>query len=132
MNQHFFLPSEDREFLDEIHGQKWETVSEGGIHWLFIQEYPVPAGYNHNLVTLALLINPMYPDVQIDMAYCFPALCLNNGRVIPNILQQQINGKQFQGWSRHRTSENPWRPGIDDIAGHLTLVQHWFERELTR
>ncbi len=132
MSQEFLLPTDDREFLDRIHGQKWETVRDGGSLWLLIQEYPIPDGYNCSQVTLALLINPMYPDVQIDMAYCFPALSLNNGRAIPNLLQQQINGKQFQGWSRHRTAENPWRPGIDDISGHLTLVQSWFERELKR
>jgi hypothetical protein len=132
MSQQFLLPSDDREFLNEIHGQKWETVSEGGNLWLLIHEFPVPAGYNHAQITLALLINPMYPDVQIDMAYCFPALSLNSGRAIPNILSQQINGRQFQGWSRHRTATNPWRPGVDDISGHLNLVQHWFERELNR
>lgn len=132
MSQQILLPAEDREFLNKVHGQNWETVSDGGNLWLLMHEYPIPAGYDHSKVTLALLIPAMYPDVQIDMAYCYPALSLSSGRTIPNLLQQQINGKQFQGWSRHRTAENPWRLGIDDVSGHLTLVQHWFERELNR
>ena len=38
-----------------------------------------------------------------------------------------IDGTPWQRWSRHRTSQNPWRPGVDGIPTHLALVEHWLE-----
>jgi hypothetical protein len=82
--------------------------------------------------TVALRIEPMYPDVQIDMAYFKPGLSRSDGRPIHTITTESIDGQTFQRWSRHRTSENPWRPGIDCLATHLGQVEHWLANELTR
>jgi hypothetical protein len=36
---------------------------------------------------------------------------------------------EFQQWSRHRTQQNAWRPGEDDISTYLSLVDDWLRRE---
>ena len=43
-----------------------------------------------------------------------------------------IMGQEFQRWSRHRTGQNPWRPGIDNLHTHLSLVEEWLLREVNR
>ena len=80
-------------------------------------------------VTVALLIPPQYADTQIDMVYVAPALARSDGRPIAAVSPQAIQGHTFQRWSRHRTGANPWRPGVDDVASHLTLVDEWLRRE---
>jgi hypothetical protein len=37
--------------------------------------------------------------------------------------------KRYQQWSRHRTAQNPWRPGLDNVCTHLLQVNNWLERE---
>ena len=31
-----------------------------------------------------------------------------------------------------RHNANPWRPGIDNVATHFGLAEHWFARELKK
>ena len=131
MRRQFRLPSEDESHLASI-GLPWETVVEGRTRWLLIHDRPVPNGYTHDRISTALMIPTGYPDAQIDMVYFRPELVRRDGRAIGALSQQQIDGQQWQRWSRHRTSENPWRPGVDDVAGHLVLVDHWLERELVK
>ena len=83
-------------------------------------------------VTVALQIPPGYPDAQIDMAYFHPHLARKDGRAIGALSAQDLDGKVFQRWSRHRTGEAPWRPGEDDVSSHLVLVDDWLERELAK
>lgn len=128
----FTLPEEDREYL-EARGLPWETVHEGGAMWLVIDEYPVPSGYNHALVSVAFRIQAGYPTAEIDMVYVEPALQRIDGRPIGcTEATQPLDGKLFQRWSRHRTGQNPWRPGEDNLATHLALVDEWFLREFRR
>jgi hypothetical protein len=132
MHRDFFLPEEDSEHLDSL-GLTWELVREGNKQWVIIRHWPIPDGYTASSVDLALMINPAYPDAQIDMAYFFPHLLLKNGREIKATnATQKLEGKHWQRWSRHRSRENPWRPGLDDISSHLTLVQYWIARELVK
>jgi hypothetical protein len=133
MRREFVLPSKDVLHLDSL-GLPWETVGrpqQGGAHVL-IHQFRVPPGYHVEAATVALRIEPLYPDVQIDMAYFNPALSRTDGKGIHQIVAESIDGQLFQRWSRHRTTANPWRPGIDCLATHLGQVEHWLTNELTR
>jgi hypothetical protein len=131
MRRQFDLPEADVDHLT-ARGLPWETLAEGDARWLVINDFPVPAGYNHSRVQLALRIEPAYPDTQIDMAYFFPALARADGGAIGALSSQAIDGRQFQRWSRHRTGNNPWRPGEDDLSTHLLLVEDWLRREFMK
>lgn len=129
MRRQFRLPAGDEEYLQSL-GVQWEAVIEGGSRWLLILNAVVPPGYNVACVLEAHLIDPNYPDTQIDMVYFFPALARTNGQLIRAVSTQVIDGKPFQRWSRHRTADNQWRRGIDDISTHRLLVSYWLEREV--
>lgn len=129
--QEFVLPVADATFLDSLN-LHWETVHEGGTRWLLIRDWPLPNGFTTAAADIALLLDADYPITQIDMAYFHPQLALSNGRAINALNPQSIEGKSYQRWSRHRTPENPWRMGIDDISTHLALVTTWLERETTK
>jgi hypothetical protein len=131
MRREFQLPEGDVDFLD-AHGFSWETVRVGGVGRLIIQDFPVPAGYKHDRTSLNLRIEAAYPETQIDMVYFFPALERIDGIAIPQISDDQFDGKAWQRWSRHRTGQNPWRPGVDDVGSHLGLVRFWLEREFVK
>jgi hypothetical protein len=127
----FLLPAADAAFLDGS-GFSWETLSEGGRLWVVIRNWPVPDGYTIDKTDVALLIEGGYPIAQIDMAYFHPHLHLNTGKSINALTHENIEEKTYQRWSRHRTDQNPWRPGLDDIAMHLVLVTNWLERETSK
>ena len=129
MRRDFSLPEVDLDHLNSL-GLEWETVKEANVNWLLIYKYPVPNGFNVPEVTVAVMIQPGYPVAQLDMAYFYPHLQLLTQRQIGALTFQQIEGKVFQRWSRHRTAANPWRPGIDDLSTHLASVSFWFQREL--
>ena len=131
LRHEFLLPQADEQYLDSL-GLPWETIRDGGSLWLLVHEWRIGAGYNARTVTLALQIPGAYPDAQIDMVYFLPPLERADRRPIAATSTQLISGQTFQRWSRHRTSINPWRPGIDDLSTHLTLVDEWLNRELLR
>jgi hypothetical protein len=125
----FELPGGDREHLN-ARGLPWETLLEGRKQWLLLHDFPVPGGYNHETVSVALLVPTSYPTAEINMAYFFPALKRTDGKPVRQTQgAMQIDGKRWQRWSRHRTRENPWRPGVDCVSTHLALVEDWLERE---
>jgi hypothetical protein len=131
MRRQFLLPEADREHMD-ARGQTWETIIDPAGRWLLVHEFPVPDGYNAKRVIAAVQIGAGYPDAQLDMVYFHPPLARADGRAIGALSHQLIDGKTFQRWSRHRTGQNPWRPGQDDVASHLILVEHWLEREFKK
>lgn len=129
MRREFALGGEDIAYLDST-GLNWETVKEPGKMWVIITGWTVPDGYTVSNVNVALRIEPNYPDTQIDMAYFNPVLILKNGKIIKAAnVQEKIDGYMWQRWSRHRTSQNPWQPGIDNIETHMAQVSHWIKRE---
>lgn len=130
MRRQFDLPEEDVEHL-EVMGLLWETLTDGGGQWLLVRGFAVPEGYTATTVDVAIQVTPGYPTAQIDMAYFHPPLSRRDGQPIGALSMCTIDGRAWQRWSRHRTSENPWRPGVDDIGAHLRLVEHWLEREFT-
>lgn len=131
MRREFKIPAEDEEYLMKS-GLEWEAVREGGAGRLIIHGYPVPGGYNHEKISLNVRIDGTYPESQIDMVYVYPPLALTSGVTIGALANDQFDGKTWQRWSRHRTPQNPWRPGVDDLSTHLELVNHWLAREIRK
>jgi hypothetical protein len=129
MRRHFELSEEDEGYL-KARGLEWETVIEGQAKWLIILNYPIPSGYNHTTANVALRIKPSYPDDDIDMAYFLPALALTSRKAIRQLSACSVGGAQYQQWSRHRTPQNPWRPGIDNVGTHMVAVDDWLKREI--
>jgi Prokaryotic E2 family E len=127
----FKLPSSDVEYLNGL-GLSWETVLDGKSRWLLIHNWQLPAGYNHATTSVALLIPDNYSDSQIDMVYFKPHLARTDTKGINALSTETISGEVWQRWSRHRTVQNPWRPGSDDIASHLGLVDEWLRREFLK
>jgi hypothetical protein len=124
----FPLLPDDQAFLDQL-GVGWEAIQAGHQRLVVIHNYPVPQGYNHSTVSAAVILEASYPDVQIDMVFFKPALSRVDGKSINNLTNQPLAGESWQQWSRHRTGQNPWRPGIDNLETHFLLVQYWLCRE---
>lgn len=127
----FALLDEDAEFLESL-GLPWETLTDPSGMWILIYNYPVCKGYNTETVTVAIKIDPGYPRTQLDMAYFYPPLSRKDGQGIGAVSPQPIDGKMFQRWSRHRTGQNPWREGIDNLGTHMSLVSFWFKQEFEK
>lgn len=126
----FDLLEVDEKYLDGL-GCFWETVSDAGHRWLLIHNYRVPAGYDQQMVTLALLIPPTYPGAEIDMFYTNPKLTLTSGRPIDRTqVSAVICGTPFNGWSRHRNQAAKWRPATDNVVTHLALVEAAIAKEV--
>ncbi len=130
MRRDFAFSEDDTGCLD-ANGLLWETLIDGGTKWLIVRGFPIPVGYNHPASDVALRIPPSYPDVDMDMAYFYPELLLTSRKVIRQTqVKVLVEGKQYQQWSRHRTSANPWRPGLDNVCTHLLQVTTWLQREV--
>ena len=126
----FDLPEEDVEYLD-ARGLEWDTIREGGAQWLLLHDFPIPAGYCVSQATVALSITAGYPTSGLDMAYFSPTLALSGGSPIRAADHMvTIRGTAYQRWSRHYSSANPWRPGIDNISTHLGAVEEWLVKEI--
>ncbi|MCY3883804.1 MAG: multiubiquitin domain-containing protein [Gammaproteobacteria bacterium] len=127
----FSLPQEDLLWLD--HGRyRFELIRQENVLRVVLYDFPVPKGYQQLHVEVNVRIESGYPDSQIDMVYVHPALRRLDNTPISAISSEEFDGKQWQRWSRHRTSENPWRPGVDNLATHFALVEDWFARELQK
>ena len=131
MRKQFLLPEEDLEFLGS-QPLPWETVEDGGVKRVVIHDYPIPQGYSEIKVDFYFRLEPGYPDTQIDMVYFYPGLTRLDGIGINSIATEPFDGKSWQRWSRHRTPQNPWRVGIDNIGTQIGLVQEWLEKELRK
>ena len=127
----FALPEDDLCWLADAPHQ-FELIAEHGVLRVVLYDFPVPPGYNHRTVDVNVRIDSGYPDTQIDMVYVHPELQRLDGVPIVATCPEGFDGKQWQRWSRHRTPANPWRPGIDNLATHFALVNHWFARELQK
>lgn len=131
LRRDFELLPEDEKFLEE-YGLPWETVVDGS-RWVLIHDFQTHDGYNHKQVTAAIRLETGYPQAALDMVYFFPALARTDGKPIgATQAKQQIAGKTYQRWSRHRTAQNPWVPGRDSLGSHVILIEDWLEREFGR
>ncbi len=132
LRRQFRLPSEDEDFLNAL-GLSWEAIASAGQQWIVTNGIDVPAGYNHAKADVAIMMAPGYPPGPLDMAYFYPTLIRANGAV-PNRSDIRVNldGKAWQGWSRHRTPDNPWLPGEDNLESHFFYMRAWLLDELKR
>lgn len=131
MRREFELREEDESFL-ERRGFAWETIRDGGVLWVLIHGFPLPDGYNHPEASVAVMMTPGYPDAQLDMAYFHPALNRADGKPVERLTPQNLDGKVWQQWSRHRTPQNPWRSGFDNLETHTLMVEEWLKREFQK
>ncbi len=131
MRREFHLPGEDVTFLESL-GLPWECINDGGMQWVIINDYPVFAGYTLSKVSIAIKIETGYPRVPLDMAYFYPFLQRLDHKPINATCAQNIDNRPFQRWSRHRTAQNPWRVGVDDLSTHMALVDFWFQQEFLK
>ncbi|WP_187772327.1 multiubiquitin domain-containing protein [Agrobacterium sp. B1(2019)] len=121
----------DLAFL-EAYGHRFDILKDGSI-WVILHDFPVPACFTHQRISLAIRIEQGYPLTQLDMLYVFPKLARIDGRMIPQTeVEQQIDGKTFQRWSRHRDGPNQWVPGVDCLETHVFLIEEIFEQEAAR
>lgn len=132
LRRDFDLLPEDEQFLND-YGQPWEAILDGS-QWVLIHNFPSQhEGYNHPTVTIAIRLETGYPNTPLDMVYVYPALVRKDGRSIAATeASQVVTGVTYQRWSRHRTSQNPWKLGQDGIGTHIFLIEDWFAREFER
>ncbi len=127
----FALPEVDVQFLEDYQVE-WETINDGS-QWVLLHRFPTGDGYNHTEVTTAIRLETGYPITPLDMVYFDPPLARTDGKSIPATThKQQIDGRTFQRWSRHRTPQNPWTPGVDSIESHIHLIEDWLQREFEK
>jgi hypothetical protein len=132
LRRDFNLNPEDDKFLEE-YGLPWETIAEGAQRWVLMHSFPTHSGYNHPAVTIAVRLETGYPRTELNMVYVFPSLARTDGRPIGQVeFTQSLDGRSFQRWSRHRTAEGPWVPGVDNLESHVVLVEEWFVREFEK
>ena len=123
--------SDDIALLDET-GLSWETIVDKD-QWVLIHGFPIPKGYNHQIAIAAIRLATGYPHAQLDMVYFHPHLVRADGKPIGATTgRQQIDGQEFQQWSRHRTDQNPWVVNQDNIGTHIILIEDWLEREFSK
>ncbi len=128
MRRQFDLLPEDEKFLQE-YGLPWEAIFDGS-QWVLLKDFPTHEGYEQPTVTAAVRMETGYPNTPLDMVYFYPAITRKDGRQIgATQATQTIDGRMFQRWSRHRTSQNPWRVGFDSLGSHILLIEDWLARE---
>ena len=126
----FSLSAADHAFLDglQLH---WEALSRGGRLWIIVYSVPLPAGFQVPMADVAIEIAAGYPTSQLDMAYFHPALALTSGQPVRSAEAiEQIDGKAWQRWSRHRIGKSVWVPGTDNLEKHFAYMQDWMLREV--
>lgn len=128
------LPLEDEQYLDEFaerYGSCWKREAEGpdNCKWgLFIDEFPIPSGYDRDRSTLMLLIPTGYPGAGLDMFYFHPPLARADGREIGALADEAHFATNWQRWSRHYD----WSPGEDSIVRHIEYIREELERETSQ
>lgn len=124
----FALSPVDNIFLDGLQ-LRWEALSRGGRLWVIIYGAPLPVGFQVSVADVAIEIAAGYPTSQLDMAYFYPPLALTNGHSLSCVQAvEQLEGKGWQRWSRHRIGKSVWVPGVDDLEKHFAYVQDWLCR----
>jgi Prokaryotic E2 family E/Multiubiquitin len=127
----FALPEEDVGALNSARLQ-WETIVSGG-NWLIIRALELPCCFVESETSVAISIPSGYPTSPLDMAYFNPPIQRKDGRPIANTqASQMIDGVNWQRWSRHYTSANPWKPGEYNTVTHLHLIRTWLDREASK
>lgn len=126
----FTLSAGDCAFLDGLQLQ-WEALNRAGRLWVIIHNVPLPEGFQVASADVAIEIAPGYPTSQLDMAYFYPPLGLTTGKALRCVeAVEQLDGRGWQRWSRHRLAASLWVPGVDDLESHFGYVKDWLTREV--
>lgn len=116
------LTDEDHRALDRL-GLEWSAAPEGGWLSLVVRGWPLPPGYDRDVVDLLLRVPPGYPDMPLDMWYFFPAVGRADGVSIEQTqVREHFGGQEWQRWSRH-LNPNDWKPGVDGIQSYLARLR---------
>ena len=117
------LPRRCKRYLQES-GYAFSERMENGVAAVIIDRYSLPPDkFDHDEVSLLLLLPDGYPDAAPDMFYVYPWLKLQSSRNWPTAAsaEHSFADKKWQRWSRHWQD---WRPGIDGMWTWLIKVQH--------
>ncbi|MEF3691708.1 MAG: E2/UBC family protein [Candidatus Moraniibacteriota bacterium] len=111
---------EDEEYLSQK-GYKWELLADGENGALIIKDYPVNENvFDRPKIDLLIIIPAQYNNAKLDMFYVDPPLKKKDGSY-PNAAEhfEDHVGRRWQRFSRHL---NSWLPGIDSLAGFMSLI----------
>ena len=120
------LPRRCRKYLRDKQ-YDFSEVDENGRAAVIIKPWKLCEGkYDHDAVSLLLLLPNGYPDAAPDMFYVHPWIKLRGCGNWPNAAaaSQEFQGIKWQRWSRHWSD---WRPGVDGMATWLLKVRHALE-----
>jgi hypothetical protein len=123
----FQLPSEDEGYLNSL-GLSWEAIKNEHGRWVLLHKHPLPPGYSQQVATMAIRIEGGYPPGRLDMAFFLPHLTRADGKPIHKISSVQIDGCDYQQWSRHYE----WSDDVDTLATHHLHVTNWLDAEPKR
>ena len=129
VNSFQILPK-DNEYLNQVFGN-FRTIVEQNRRWLIVDNYQLPEGYSHQVISIAIEIPIAYPQAEIDMFYTYPRIQLSTG-AIPSCTEvdQSIEGKLYQRLSRHRSPLSAWNPACDNVITHFALIEESLLREV--
>ncbi|VGO13682.1 hypothetical protein PDESU_02239 [Pontiella desulfatans] len=122
MRRDFTPYDEDLAYLESL-GTPWEAVREGSRLWYILHEYQPPTGYIPEAVSAAFMLPPAYPSTQIDMVYFHPPLKRGDGKNPAALANHNLDGKQWQRWSRHRPAPVDWKDGVDFLGTHVAYIE---------
>ena len=119
--------------FSKSYGLPWETIVDGS-QWVLIHDFPTHEGYNHARVTAAIRMETGYPQHRAQHGVFLSGARAEGrqGRSAQREAMQALDGKTFQRWSRHRTPQNPWKTGRDNLGTHVILIEDWLEREFEK
>jgi hypothetical protein len=128
----FAVSNVDAAFVESL-GLPYETLHSGSRMWVLIYGLALPTGFQVATANVAVEIAPGYPTSQLDMAWFDPPLRRLDGQVIAQTqVIEQIDGRGWQRWSRHRIGGSVWQPGVDNLESHFAYIQGWLSRESER
>ena len=121
------LPRRCREYLDNKSIEFTEVV-ENRTSALLILNYKLPPHkFDHETVTLLLLLPEGYPDSSPDMFYMNPWIKVQGSTNWPKTASEEKTflGVSWQRWSSHWSD---WRQGTDGIRTWLLKIRAALER----
>jgi hypothetical protein len=123
------LPAEDVEAL-AARNLNAQAKMVGNEIFLVIENYPVPAGYDHEATNLLLRLPRQWPDGSPDMFWTEPHLKLATNGSWPNASGNlmSLDGCVWQRWSRHY--KDRWKPGVDRLVNLLAIVSREMKKDV--
>lgn len=124
------LPDTDMAYLSDM-GVGHQIVVESDMTCVLLQDWPLPAGFNHAAADLLVRLHPGYPDIAPDMWWFSPPVLRADGTHLPNTdVSEQYLDRQWQRWSRHLTP-GQWQSGTDGLENYVALIRHDLERSVS-